>query len=328
LSRPRLLFTSTLHTPFLDDDLRILRRHADVDVLIARGPFAFLRVAPRLLRADLSFTWFASVYAFPVVAGMHLLGRPSLIAVGGVDATRMPDIGYGLWNSTWKGSLAGYALRHASAVLVVDGCLRERLVELAGYDGRNIRVIPTGFDAEFWSPGAERTRTVLTVAACENEVRLQVKGIPLLLETARLMPDVPFRVVGPFPDLLGPLRRKAPSNMIFEPPVPRNDLREYYRLAAVYCQPSRSEGLPNSVCEAMLCGCIPVGTDVGGMRSAIGESGYVVPPEDPHALAGAIQTALEAGEPMRIKARSRVAGLFTVDRRERGIVLAMKEALG
>jgi glycosyltransferase involved in cell wall biosynthesis len=64
------------------------------------------------------------------------------------------------------------------------------------------------------------------------------------------------------------------------------------------------------------------------MRSAIGESGYVVPPEDPHALAGAIQTALEAGEPMRIKARSRVAGLFTVDRRERGIVLAMKEALG
>ena len=37
------------------------------------------------------------------------------------------------------------------------------------------------------------------------------------------------------------------------------------------------EGLPNALCEAMLCECVPVGTDVQGIRTAMGDAGFYVP---------------------------------------------------
>ena len=51
--------------------------------------------------------------------------------------------------------------------------------------------------------------------------------------------------------------------------IERARLLEYYRRAKVYCQPSRREGLPGALCEAMLCGCYPVVTGTGGMPEAV-----------------------------------------------------------
>ena len=69
----------------------------------------------------------------------------------------------------------------------------------------------------------------------------------------------------------------------------------YYRYADVYVLSSRWEGFPNSLLEALACGCKVVATDCkSGPREILGDNEYgiLVPPEDPEALARGIIEAI------------------------------------
>ena len=83
--------------------------------------------------------------------------------------------------------------------------------------------------------------------------------------------------------------------------------------------PSRQEGLPVSLLEAMAHGCPVVATRVGGIPQLVehGRTGLLVPPRDPAALRAAIETVLadpELGRRMGREARARVASLCSWER--------------
>jgi glycosyltransferase involved in cell wall biosynthesis len=61
----------------------------------------------------------------------------------------------------------------------------------------------------------------------------------------------------------------------------------------VFCLPSRAEGLPLALLEAVSAGRPAVATDVGDVRSVLGDVVTVVPPDDPAALAGALAQLLD-----------------------------------
>ena len=71
---------------------------------------------------------------------------------------------------------------------------------------------------------------------------------------------------------------------------------KYFARARVSVLASYSEGLPNVLVEAMMCGCVPVATDCPtGPREVLqdGKYGYLVPMHDPAAMADAIEMALD-----------------------------------
>lgn len=64
-------------------------------------------------------------------------------------------------------------------------------------------------------------------------------------------------------------------------------LRDEISKATVYVHTSYIDNSPNSLCEAQILGCTPIATYVGGIPSLIknGETGYLVPANDPYQLA-------------------------------------------
>lgn len=70
----------------------------------------------------------------------------------------------------------------------------------------------------------------------------------------------------------------------------RSDMRAIYSALDIVCSSSSfGEGFPNAVGEAMSCERPCVATDVGDTALLLGETGTVVPPRDPRALAGALK---------------------------------------
>ena len=75
----------------------------------------------------------------------------------------------------------------------------------------------------------------------------------------------------------------------------RPQLADLFRQAQVVVSPTTHDGTPNTLLEAMACGCFPVVGDIESLREWItpGVNGLLTTPDDPHALAGAIVQALE-----------------------------------
>lgn len=72
----------------------------------------------------------------------------------------------------------------------------------------------------------------------------------------------------------------------------RSDLPRVMAALDVLCLSSLNEGLPMVLGEAMACGVTCVATDVGDCKTVLGDTGIVVGPRDPSALASAIAELL------------------------------------
>lgn len=84
----------------------------------------------------------------------------------------------------------------------------------------------------------------------------------------------------------------------------------------VFCLPSRTEGFPNVVGEAMGVGLCCVVTDVGDAGRLVEGLGVVVPPDDPSALSAGLMSVVIMGERERTavgrRAQARIAERFSM----------------
>lgn len=115
------------------------------------------------------------------------------------------------------------------------------------------------------------------------------------------------------------------GNVRLLPFVPREQMAELFRLASVAVSPSLHDGTPNTLLEAMACGCFPVAGDIESVREWItdGDNGLLCDPASPQSLASAIVRAL-GNEQMRNEARDRNLRL-TAERAEYNRVMRQAE---
>ena len=193
------------------------------------------------------------------------------------------------------------------AAIIYNSARSRAQHEAAGYAGNRGRVIPNGFDTSLWAPEAtDRARVRATLGAGEDAVVLGFVGRHhpekdignLLAALAPVMAaheavhaalvgrgiDRQDRTLRGFLDKLPPER----VHLLGE----RDDVPVLMRGFDLLCLPSRTEGFPNVVGEAMASAVPCVVTDVGDAAHIVGDAGWVVPPRDPQALARALSEAV------------------------------------
>lgn len=109
-------------------------------------------------------------------------------------------------------------------------------------------------------------RRILSVGRLSRE-----KNYPMLIEAARGLQNVEVHLAGSGPEEkeLEERARGAGVSLILHGTVPQRELWELYRSADVFVLPSRSEGLPKVLLEAMASGVSCVGTAVPGIQDVL-----------------------------------------------------------
>ncbi len=201
-------------------------------------------------------------------------------------------------------------LRRAAAVTTMNRDMRDRLLEL-GAPPAATTVLPMGADvAAVRRAGAGVGREPGRILVVGRLV--EKKGVAVLLDALdRLPPQSGWSldVIGDGP-LRSRLERRAAGlrrPVRFLGQVSRADLAAAFAAAAVTVVPSvpaasgDQDGLPVALLEAMAAGCAIVASRLAGIDEAVvdGESGVLVPPGDPAALAAALAALLADGDRRR-----------------------------
>ncbi|MBM3311449.1 MAG: glycosyltransferase family 4 protein [Candidatus Aminicenantes bacterium] len=227
--------------------------------------------------------------------------------------------------------------RYTDAVICVSEADRNRAVKLRLSEEGRLKLIRNGVEPPpEASPERERAlselraRVKLDPPVVGTVARLhRQKGVAYLLKAAERLvksrPGVKVVVVGGGP-LERKFRRALERGGLGRTVVllgERADAADLMELFDVFVLPSLWEGLPLVLAEAAARGKPVVAADIDGVREVIrnGETGLLVPPKDPEALAAAVDRLL--GDPalaggLAARAQAEIPPRFTLDRMAAG----------
>jgi glycosyltransferase involved in cell wall biosynthesis len=192
--------------------------------------------------------------------------------------------------------LDGVLLALATRVIAISEAVAARFRR--SRHAQKVRVVYNGVDPEYWKPGEgsppRRPHPVVLLVGRLSQDKGQatlVRAAPAILQE---IPTTRFILLGADPGREGERLRNLAVllgvNGALEIRAWTADPRPAFREADVVVLPSRSEGFGRVLVEAACLGKPVVASRVGGIPEVVvdGETGLLVPPEDPRALAGAL----------------------------------------
>lgn len=257
------------------------------------------------------------------------------------------DVDLEPWSTRTSIRLGALLSKRADAI-IYNSRLSATQHEEFGYDARKRRVIATGFDCNIFYPAEEARKDVLRELGLESSailVGLVARYHPMKDHAgffraagriAQGHPEARFILVGKgLSSKDAPLQELILSAGLKNCVLLLGERRDIPRLTAaldVACSASAwGEGCSNAIGEAMACGVPCVVTDVGDSAYLVGDTGLIVPPRNPEALAVAIGRLVDAGLAKRkelgIAARRRIESEFSLPRIARRYQEVYKECL-
>ncbi len=208
------------------------------------------------------------------------------------------------------------ATAKGAAHLITDSEFsRQEIVEHIGFPAEHITGVPLAVTSDFHPRlGAERDPEIRQKYALPEEYALYLGGFDVRKNLRSLI--AAYTYVGPsageeyplvlagkeperwgtprFPDLRAEIAARPGLEQWIRwiGPVDEADKPGVYRMARVYVFPSRYEGFGLGPLEAMACGTAVVAADASSVPEVVGESAYLVKPDDSRAMGGAIIATL------------------------------------
>lgn len=336
----RILYFHTGGSTFVDKDIRILEEVGSVSCfsftvehkrqtpwLLVRQ---FLFLIRHFLSARLYVCQFAGYHSLLPALFAKVNGSRCLIISGGTDCHDFPGIRYGNLQKKTLGRFTKWSFLLCDHIALKHETLWDSTYD---YDSnepvrQGIRSklpliktahssIPNGYDHTQWSfdPLHRRKQNsfITVTGGLQFPFQRQLKGIDLILHAAPFFPKCEFTIIG-VPHYQQ--WENIPENVRLLPPCKQDQIRNEFSNSAFYLQLSMAEGFPNALCEAMLSGCVPIGSSVFSIPEIIGANGYLLSHRNPDELKTVLRNALDNYDPiLGEKAAESIRSRFPLERR-------------
>ena len=292
-------------------------------------------------------SWFADYHSALMGFVAKLTHKKSIIFIGGQEAVCYPELKKGVYRKKIRGFCVKYALRNTSLIIANHKSLiyHENSYynpEHPHIDGikyyvqplkTNIEILNNGIDTKLFKRDesiVKHANLILTVGTMSQVGDFYNKGFDLFIQVAERNKDLNFVLIG-----LNPIYSdwteenyhvsKILNLQIIHSFCPQEVLNQKYNQASVFVQASITEGMPNTLSEAMLLECIPVGSNVNGIPDAIGDTGVIVKLRNVEELEKSILEALKLKTGKL--ARERVLQLFSLSLRQEKMLELIKKLI-
>jgi len=346
MDKKKVLYIHSLNTSFVRKDIGLLEANFITKKSFFNPnkkplvPFQFIKQFFFLLfniwGSNIVIVQFAGYQSFLPAFFSKIFRKPCLIVLGGTDCVSFPSINYGNFNRPVLKTFTAWSLRLSTHFAPVHKSLVKSKYTYTDddYPEQGYMVFCPkvkggytelfyGYDAtQFRNDEAKIPNSFITVGFLNNPNYFR-KGIDLIVEMAKSYPDNKFTIVGGTIDDIPVIN--IPSNVKLVDAVSYDELKALYAEHEFYLQLSICEGFPSAICEAMLCGCIPIGSDVAAIPEIIDDCGFVLKHKNVDELKSLFTEAMSSDKIMLSqKSRKSIMDRFPLDERNKFIDLVNK----
>jgi len=327
MTKPKVLLVTPAFPSFVRQDILLLLERYELIVNTyhwtkkANAPIyllaQFFHILFNIQKVNFILVHFGGYWSFfPSLFG-RIFGKPVYIVLHGTDTAAIPTLNYGSLRIPLLKWFCKKSYQWATMLLPVSESLaytensflkkNENIQNGFLYHFPQLRtpyqVIPNGFDFEFWNFNAAHDKELGSFLAVLSASQYILKGGDLIVELAKRMDSCTFYIAG----MDKPEGLDSSKNVRFLGHVSADTLKNYYQKVSFYFQLSAFEGFGCALCEAMLCGCIPIVSQVNSLPEIVGDYGLLLPHRDINLLEklvlGRINEAVTQEEKQAIRVR-------------------------
>jgi glycosyltransferase involved in cell wall biosynthesis len=298
LAKKAIIFCPAVIT-FVKRDAEMLSQiydEVDIRVLDTTKPLKliwglinlFFFVLFNIRKYSLVCSWFVGYHSLFPFYFAQIFKIKTVAFLGGTECHNLPFYDHGNYRKTVYSWFTSSSLQHADIMLPVHESLISTQLDyvkvkyphqgLLAFNKKlagKVEALHCGFKQEREVDLEGKVEnTFLSVASNLSGKVFYRKGIDLFVKLAEANPQFQFTLVGN--NYKGPKL----SNLKIISAIPYSELIEIYCKHQFYVQFSIAEGFPNALAEAMLYGCIPLGSNVFGIPDIIGDTGFVLKRKD------------------------------------------------
>lgn len=334
-------FNARRDGPLAKELAEIGLKRFDIGAVRRGDPLAFFRLVSLIRRRRIDL-----VHAHGPEPAIYGVAARFLTGVPMIMTRHVIEEQWTSWRQKIHVRWAVAASRHADAVVAVSRAAADRLVELGGMDASRLCVIYNGIDttpffADHNSEPGRSLRQRLDISSNQPIILVPSvlragKGHEVLIQA---MPGIWHRHPGAHLLIAGSGEQETALRALAQPYGDkvhflgnRTDIPELMAISDLVVLPSFSEALPTALIEAGAAAKPVVATRVGGAEEVVKDSqtGLLVKPGTPDALADAISTILEdkeMAERMGSAGLERISRMFTLDNQVNGTLNLWAEVL-
>ena len=333
-----LVYIHNGSSTFVEKDIKILNENYAVSVFHFKTqkkiavPLQFILELLFLIKnrkSKITIIQFAGYHSFLPIILKKIVNAKCVIILGGTDCVSFPSIKYGSFLRQPLRFFTYFSIKNATHLCPVDKTLVEYVYSYQELDYKTqgylahfpkiktpYTVIFNGYEKENWYVEKKEKNSFVTVGSnLGSRFGIGLKGIDLILEIADFFPEAEFYIVGG-----KAIQKEVPKNIHLLETMPNNELPKFLATKEFYLQLSLSEGFPNALCEAMLSGCIPIVSNVGGMPEIVKEVGGILQTKSVSKLRELLNEYMMKEEQERKKisenARLRIGEKYTLESRK------------